>query len=549
MTIVDTLETSKNDLFLTLEGENFQQWKDSMSMETRIPGGLSVEKRQKLWISLATKYIHDIHLDWQKTCDFAFNADTYPEDEQLNIQIVKDLHRTGCNWSSNEYNRTLLQRVLLAFARYNKTIGYCQGLHILASVILDVVNMNEEYSLMILIYLIDCILPDFFSNNLHALAIDMTVFGQWLKIYNPQLHLHLQTLQSSSSSSAAAASSSCNDDSDENYEPPLLNVFTIQWFLTLFATCLPRPATLRVWDVLMIEGSEVLFRTGLLLWSKLGVAVSKVSTADQFYSAMGHLSVQLLDEKILDADNLIKGLYNFGPFPTPMLSELRQKFTFQQTLENIKVNQSIGQTNTSRSKTKDIKRSKTKFIDDDVINFISCFAILSPSSLRNNRFEPISPKASSPDINQLRQQYKKLKQRNQQVQIITQCSNEQRQPTSESVCSISGGPLINHLLVKPVGVKRNQMKKHVSMKSSSKEETEDIQQEFEQLLTCLKLEKPSIPQNETTSNTLIDQLVKSRSSQAPKYSSFNPFPSRSFNENVAANGYKLGLYSPVVTSR
>ncbi|CAF5108693.1 unnamed protein product, partial [Rotaria socialis] len=62
-----------------------------------------------------------------KTCDFAFNADTYPEDEQLNIQIVKDLHRTGCNWSSNEYNRTLLQRVLLAFARYNKTIGYCQG--------------------------------------------------------------------------------------------------------------------------------------------------------------------------------------------------------------------------------------------------------------------------------------------------------------------------------------------------------------------------------------------------------------------------------------
>jgi hypothetical protein len=32
----------------------------------------------------------------------------------------------------------------------------------------------------------------------------------------------------------------------------------------------------------------------------------KVSTADQFYSAMAHLSVQLLDEKIIDADNLIK---------------------------------------------------------------------------------------------------------------------------------------------------------------------------------------------------------------------------------------------------
>ncbi len=35
-------------------------------------------------------------------------------------------------------------------------------------------------------------------------------------------------------------------------------------------------------------------------------SVLKVSTADQFYSAMAHLSVQLLDEKIIDADNLIR---------------------------------------------------------------------------------------------------------------------------------------------------------------------------------------------------------------------------------------------------
>lgn len=123
--------------------------------------------------------------------------------------------------------------------------------------------MHEEHALMILIYLIDGILPDFFSNNLHALAIDMTVFDQWLKIYNPQFHLHLQHLRSSPSTT--------QDTSDANYEPPLLNVFTIQWFLTVFATCLPRQATLRVWDVLMIEGSEVLFRTGLLLWSKLSM--------------------------------------------------------------------------------------------------------------------------------------------------------------------------------------------------------------------------------------------------------------------------------------
>ena len=120
--------------------------------------------------------------------------------------------------------------------------------------------MNEECALMILIYLIDSILPNFFANNLRALAIDMTVFREWLKIYNNKLHLHLQKLQISS-----------NDHAETIYEPPLLNVFTIQWFLTVFATCLPRAAPLRVSDALIIEGSEILFRTGLVLWSKLAM--------------------------------------------------------------------------------------------------------------------------------------------------------------------------------------------------------------------------------------------------------------------------------------
>lgn len=87
------------------------------------------------------------------------------------------------------------------------------------------------------------------------------------------------------------------------------------------------------------------------------------------------------------------------------------------------------------------------------------------------------------------------------------------------------------------------------MKSPAKEETEELQKEIEQLLTCLNIEKPAVSSTESSSKSFIDRVVKSRASEIPKYSSFNPFPSRSFNENVAVNGYKLGLYSPVVTSR
>ncbi len=118
-------------------------------------------------------------------------------------------------------------------------------------------------------------------------------------------------------------------------------------------------------------------------------------------------------------------------------------------------------------------------------------------------------------------------------------------------------------------------------KEEEAEEAAELQQEIDQLLTSLNLEKPSstktseqlisieepiqlghvartlydyektqvtINEKKETPN-LIDRLLTSRSVQIPKYSSFNPFPSRSFNENVAVNGYKLGLYAPDSTNR
>jgi len=118
--------------------------------------------------------------------------------------------------------------------------------------------------------------------------------------------------------------------------------------------------------------------------------------------------------------------------------------------------------------------------------------------------------------------------------------------------------------------------KIVRTKEEEAEEAAELQQEIDQLLTSLNLEKPITDQQnkieeklqyENVSRTLydyektqvttnekketpnlIDRLLTSRSVQIPKYSSFNPFPSRSFNENVAVNGYKLGLYAPDPTN-
>jgi len=57
--------------------------------------------------------------------------------------------------------------------------------------------------------------------------------------------------------------------SGTSYEPPLTNVFTMQWFLTLFSNCLPQATVLRVWDLIFLEGNEVLLRTALAIWDGL----------------------------------------------------------------------------------------------------------------------------------------------------------------------------------------------------------------------------------------------------------------------------------------
>ena len=302
---------------------------------------------------MSQKYIRDINLDWNKVRRIAFNDRSNPDDDELGIQIVKDLHRTGCSTFSgqdNDQDRALLKRVLLAFARYNKTVGYCQGFNIIAALILEIVDKREEDAFMCMIYLIDHVLPEgYFTNSMHTLAIDMAVFRELLKAKLPKLFQHLNNLQFNSTATTFSSAkktvfgktshASLAAPPVTTYEPPLTNVFTMQWFLTLFATCLPKTVLLRVWDSIFLEGSEILFRTSLAIWDRLSVSVMKASTADAFYSMMSVLSIKLFDQNAADENNLVEKIYSYGTFPLASLEELREKFTFninpfQTTMDN-----------------------------------------------------------------------------------------------------------------------------------------------------------------------------------------------------------------------
>ncbi|XP_065163251.1 uncharacterized protein [Atheta coriaria] len=351
----------------------FSQWHSAMKMVSQLPEGIPAEFRRQLWLSLADKHLHAKGVDWPAAERDCFSEWSHPADAELGVQIVKDLHRTGCSLfcgKDGKENQALLKRVLLAYARWNKNVGYCQGFNMLAALILQVTEKSEVEALKLMIYLIEGVLPDsYFADSLRGLSVDMAVFRELLRTKLPKLSKHLDTLQVASK------------EGTTSYEPPLTNVFTMQWFLTLFCNCLPQPTVLRVWDLILLEGNEILLRTSLAIWQVLADRIMTAKTADEFYCVMGMLMREILEFDLIDANTLVKGIVSIGPLTE--LSVLREHYLY-----NINP---WGATPISRSEAPSDGSRRNKVYHKDKLVL---------------------------DIGVLKKQYTKLKQRQRQAHVI-----------------------------------------------------------------------------------------------------------------------------------
>ncbi|KAB0362047.1 hypothetical protein FD754_006203 [Muntiacus muntjak] len=388
----------------------------------------------------------------------------------------EDLHRTGCSsycGQEAEQDRVVLKRVLLAYARWNKNVGYCQGFNILAALILEVVEGNEGDALKIMIYLIDKVLPEsYFVNNLRALSVDMAVFRDLLRLNLPELSQHLDTLQKTA-----------NKESGGGYEPPLTNVFTMQWFLTLFATCLPNHTVLKIWDSVFFEGSEIILRVSLAIWAKLGEQIECCETADEFYSTMGRLTQEMLENDLLESHELMQTVYSMAPFPFPQLAELREKYTYNITPfpATVKPTSVSGR----HGKVRDSDEENDPDDEDVIANAVGCLGpfsgLLAPElqkyqkqvkesngdqSLRSNNIAELSPGAinscrseyhaafnsmmmerMTTDINALKRQYSRIKKKQQQQVHQVYIRADKGPATSILPSQVNSSPVINHLLL------------------------------------------------------------------------------------------------------
>ncbi|GIY19559.1 TBC1 domain family member 30 [Caerostris darwini] len=419
------LKGSDQDLKLGCapDSSSFVLWKDAMKMVARLPDGIPPDFRKQLWLTLAKKHLDSKNIDLKRAFSVCLSEKSDPEDAELGTQIIKDLHRTGCSPFSGdvaEQNQSHLKRVLLAYARWNPGVGYCQGFNMLAAIVLEVVDWVEEDALIVMIFLIEEVLPEsYFANHLRGLSVDMAVFRDLLRLRLSSLSAHLDKLQSNTQDTSTG----------HIYEPPLTNVFTMQWFLTLFTNCLPKDTVLRVWDLIFLEGNEVLLRAALAIWDGLADRIMAVESADEFYCIMGVLTREILEFGLMDANMFIKTVCTLAPFPFPQLQELRDSYTY-----NIQPFTSSWSTDAESmifsgeldDEDEDLNTAKWYFSNE--LQWYRKKAVtmgnIGPgaySSSENNfplSFTNFNTERMTLDISSLKKQYMKLRERQKQAHVI-----------------------------------------------------------------------------------------------------------------------------------
>ncbi|XP_074551770.1 TBC1 domain family member 1 isoform X2 [Halichoeres trimaculatus] len=133
-----------------------------------------------------------------------------------------------------------LFNLLKAYSLLDPEVGYCQGLSFIAGVLL--LHMGEEDAFDMLKFLMfDVGLRKQYRPDMIILQIQMYQLSRLLHDYHRDLYIHLE---------------------QQEIGPSL---YATPWFLTAFASHFPLGFVARVFDMLFLQGSEVIFKVALSL--------------------------------------------------------------------------------------------------------------------------------------------------------------------------------------------------------------------------------------------------------------------------------------------
>ncbi|CAH8526583.1 unnamed protein product [Dicrocoelium dendriticum] len=217
-------------------------------------------------------------------------------------EIERDLHRSLPEHPAYHTAEGIaaLRRVLTTYAYRNPSVGYCQSMNIVASILL--LYCSEEEAFWLLTAICERMLPDYYDSRVVGVRIDQYVLRDLLAKNIPDMpSLAPQSLSHSHSSSGnfpefsdhfSEGRRSPGDGGfgggdlieslvpipTDHVRPPfrqkgdtrpsdvgseLINMLSISWFLTLFINTMPFRCAVYILDCFFYDGARVIFQVAL----------------------------------------------------------------------------------------------------------------------------------------------------------------------------------------------------------------------------------------------------------------------------------------------
>ncbi|XP_036311277.1 TBC1 domain family member 4 isoform X6 [Pipistrellus kuhlii] len=258
---------------------------DMEDIHISLKEGVPKSRRGEIWQFLAVQYRLRHRLpNKQQPPDTSYKELL----KQLTTQqhaILVDLGRT---FPTHPYfsaqlgaGQLSLFNLLKAYSLLDKEVGYCQGISFVAGVLL--LHMSEEQAFEMLKFLMyDLGFRKQYRPDMMSLQIQMYQLSRLLHDYHRELYNHLEE----------------NEISPSLYAAP--------WFLTLFASQFPLGFVARIFDIIFLQGTEVIFKVALSLLSSQETLIME---CESFENIVEFLKSTLPDMNTSEMEKIITQVF------------------------------------------------------------------------------------------------------------------------------------------------------------------------------------------------------------------------------------------------
>ncbi|XDV30369.1 hypothetical protein PO909_033303 [Leuciscus waleckii] len=240
------------------------QW-DKEEINSAVCQGVPKSRRGDVWLLLFQQYRLRHRLPQRQQSPETPYQDLLKQLTAQQHAILVDLGRT---FPTHQYfsaqlgaGQLSLYNLLKAYSLLDTEVGYCQGISFVAGLLL--LHMSEEQAFDTLKFLMyDLGIRRQYRPDMISLQIQMYQLSRLLHDYHRNLYTHLE----------------------EHEICPSL--YAAPWFLTLFASQFPLGFVARIFDLLFVQGTEVIFKVALCLLSN---HEGEILECDSFESIVDYL--------------------------------------------------------------------------------------------------------------------------------------------------------------------------------------------------------------------------------------------------------------------